>query len=1790
MMARGGTRRALTLLVLTLALRAAAREQPLCRAHTDCLYQDSNFARENFFKVNGRTLNIIYDENTSVFSVRCDQGDENEPGPVAAADERALPALPALTDVAFAEFQGCRAPAGSYADALHALNVTVVAKLWLQYLPAESRLTRAQLAGLGALRELKLSGSTPESPLRPTPDFLAELPQLKILRLYLVEAPHALPTLPATLELLELKETALPAAERVLGGAAAGPHWLARLRALRWLTLIDEYSEGVLAPPPLGELPLLEEASLQVPLAPLPARWLAGSGLRKLSLMSCGLSDLNSFPFEGATNLTALNVSQNNLTDLPNPVTVVCSTEAECSCCVAVSSELPLTLRRLELRRTRATRLCSDWLRDARDLALIDLRDNLIDSLDYSELVMERSSELAGAGGAGVRLLLDGNPLPALQVTPHQLAACRDHAREDTLECTCDNSRLRALLRDCNKLLALAADAPCSSGGNGSFLQRDPDQLLCDYLDCPEGCSCGTRLRDNATVAQCAGAGARWPGWAAASAARPLALLAPAAGLTTVPPYRLVELIVPNNSIAALDLDDIPDTLRELDLRDNRIARVSEAAAARLRDVRVRLAGNPFACDCRDQLALARLRDANVSARRHAGRSRAALPHSHSRSDCPQVSDWDELRCGSGALRGLALSELRPGDLCGGALSWQLGAAAAAAALALLAGAGVALWPRVRPRIKQLLFERQLCLEWVLGASDEVADPGKTHDAFVSYAHQDHALAARVVRGLEARGYSTLEHCRDWHPGAAVSEHIARSVECARRTLLLVSDHYGESKWALEEFRIAHAHALERRSARVLLLRGGLRAPERLPRDLQLHLCLHTYLDLHDLDDPVFWRKLCQAMPPLGGGKPPVGGGKPPAPAPAPLGGGKLPRLTAPPEAHEAAERLGRLLSPPPPAREAPPDRSVDTLNGIASRFTGRTLNIIYDESTSVFSVRCNEGDPGEPGPVLAADERALPALPALTDVAFAEFQGCRAPAGSYADALRALNVNVVAKLWLQYLPAESRLTRAQLAGLGALRELKLSGSTPESPLRPTPDFLAELPQLKILRLYLVEAPHALPTLPATLELLELKETALPAAERALGGAAAGLHWLLRLHALRRLTLFDQYTDDRLAPPPLAALHMLEEASLRVPLAPLPARWLAGSGLRKLSLSSCGLSDLNSFPFEGATNLRTLYVSENNLTVLPIRVFGSLPALEFLDVSNNELTDAALVRALYGAPLAGAGVRLLLDGNTLPTLQVAPHQLAACRDHAREDTVTRIRMLLTDNTEYRARVELSLSELECTCDNSRLRALLRDCNKLLALAADAPCSSGGHGSFLQRDPDQLLCDYLDCPEGCSCGTRLRDNATVAQCAGAGARWPGWAAASAARPLALLAPAAGLTTVPPYRLVELIVPNNSIAALDLDDIPDTLRELDLRDNRIARVSEAAAARLRDVRVRLAGNPFACDCRDQLALARLRDANVSARGHAGRSRAALPHSHSRSDCPQVSDWDELRCGSGALRGLALSELRPGDLCGGALSWQLGAAAAAAALALLAGAGVALWPRVRPRIKQLLFERQLCLEWVLGASDEVADPGKTHDAFVSYAHQDHALAARVVRGLEARGYSTLEHCRDWHPGAAVSEHIARSVECARRTLLLVSDHYGESKWALEEFRIAHAHALERRSARVLLLRGGLRAPERLPRDLQLHLCLHTYLDLHDLDDPVFWRKLCQAMPPLGGGKPPVGGGKPPAPAPLGGGKLPRLTAPPEAHEAAERLGRLLSPPPPAREAPPDRSVDTLNGTAER
>lgn len=140
----------------------------------------------------------------------------------------------------------------------------------------------------------------------------------------------------------------------------------------------------------------------------------------------------------------------------------------------------------------------------------------------------------AAAAGAG----------PALRRQPGQLPAAR--ARPAAV-------RLRA---------AVPARYAGLGGGGGGAGARPRDSVLSRAV-CA-GCRCGVRLRGNASVVACEGAapGAGWPGWAAAGAARPLALSVPGAGLRAVPRAALVELLAPNNSVAALDEADVPETLQ----------------------------------------------------------------------------------------------------------------------------------------------------------------------------------------------------------------------------------------------------------------------------------------------------------------------------------------------------------------------------------------------------------------------------------------------------------------------------------------------------------------------------------------------------------------------------------------------------------------------------------------------------------------------------------------------------------------------------------------------------------------------------------------------------------------------------------------------------------------------------------------------------------------------------------------------------------------------------------------------------------------------------------------------------------------------------------------------------------------------------------------------------------------------------------------------------------------------------------------------------------------------------
>ena len=72
-------------------------------------------------------------------------------------------------------------------------------------------------------------------------------------------------------------------------------------------------------------------------------------------------------------------------------------------------------------------------------------------------------------------------------------------------------------------------------------------------------------------------------------------------------------------------------------------------------------------------------------------------------------------------------------------------------------------------------------------------------------------LIASDYSGLENDAefrYKVCVHSRDWNVGEDIPSQIFRSVEDSRKTIIVLSKSYVESKWSDLEFKAAHKKAL----------------------------------------------------------------------------------------------------------------------------------------------------------------------------------------------------------------------------------------------------------------------------------------------------------------------------------------------------------------------------------------------------------------------------------------------------------------------------------------------------------------------------------------------------------------------------------------------------------------------------------------------------------------------------------------------------------------------------------------------------------------------------------------------------------------------------------------------------------------------------------------------------------------------------------------------------------------------------------------------------------------------
>ncbi|XP_046727739.1 extracellular matrix protein 2 isoform X2 [Silurus meridionalis] len=103
-------------------------------------------------------------------------------------------------------------------------------------------------------------------------------------------------------------------------------------------------------------------------------------------------------------------------------------------------------------------------------------------------------------------------------------------------------------------------------------------------------------------------------------------------------------------------------------------------------------------------------------------------------------------------------------------------------------------------------------------------------------------------------------------------------------------------------------------------------------------------------------------------------------------------------------------------------------------------------------------------------------------------------------------------------------------------------------------------------------------------------------------------------------------------------------------MASLPAGCLLSD-----TLIACGNTGLTSMPFIKDAGVKTLYLSDNKISKIPVRALHGLPNLQWLDLSKNKLDDTSLGLNVFRNLTKLR--RLNLDGNNLTKIPLLPPSL-----------------------------------------------------------------------------------------------------------------------------------------------------------------------------------------------------------------------------------------------------------------------------------------------------------------------------------------------------------------------------------------------------------------------------------------------------------------------------------------------------------------------------------------------------
>ena len=137
-------------------------------------------------------------------------------------------------------------------------------------------------------------------------------------------------------------------------------------------------------------------------------------------------------------------------------------------------------------------------------------------------------------------------------------------------------------------------------------------------------------------------------------------------------------------------------------------------------------------------------------------------------------------------------------------------------------------------------------------------------DAFVCY-HSDDLrwVINNLLPNLEyEHGFKLCLHDQNWLPGIDIAENIVQSIEMSRKTILVVTNKFAQSRWCQLEASLAqHAHLSDGRDVIVMLLLETIQ-PENMNSRLYSIIQSKTYIEWTDNEKgrQLFWKRLRLAL------------------------------------------------------------------------------------------------------------------------------------------------------------------------------------------------------------------------------------------------------------------------------------------------------------------------------------------------------------------------------------------------------------------------------------------------------------------------------------------------------------------------------------------------------------------------------------------------------------------------------------------------------------------------------------------------------------------------------------------------------------------------------------------------------------------------------------------------------------------------------------------------------------------------------------------------------------------